>query len=383
MINVDQDDQRLLAAANAAIRDVQHRLQALSAEAKLLYQQQLGEWEQCRHSLEQLAALLNSQTVGIEAGIQREGEPDCRTSLMADEARLRERHAELAEKVFRHRQTHRLLEACTRRLEAEGQWLLEGSSVSAPRDHGHSETDCADRILQAREQERLRLAREIHDGPAQVLANAVFELEYFERLLERDPSSVKEQLAQLKSDIRNGLAEVRRSMYNLRPPSFGDVNLFVALRHYLQDFGSHFGLAVESNLPEARERLSATKEVAIFRVFQEALQNVQKHANASRVVVRGELGPATLQITVEDDGQGFDPVGIETRNPRSLGLITMRERAGLIGGQLEVASSPGQGTRVTLVVPRDDDGSRNDPARVAPVTPPAPPASGSRPAATT
>lgn len=352
VINVDQHDHRLLAAANAAINDAQLKLQALSTEAKFLYQQRLGEWEQCRHSLEQFAALLNSQIVGVEAGIIKGDESETRAGLMEDEAQLREKHAELAEMVFRLRQVDRLLEAGTRRLEADARWLQEGNSLDAVRERGQSEADCAVRILQAREQERLRLAREIHDGPAQVLANAVFELEYFERLLERDPASINEHLAQLKSDIRNGLTGVRRSIFNLRPPSLSDVDFFVALRHYLQDFGNNFGLNVEAAFPETKERLPATKEVAIFRIFQEALQNVQKHANAKTVSVKCIRGPAALEIHVEDDGNGFDPVGIEKRNPRSMGLVTMRERAELINAQLDIQSSPGKGTRVTLVVPQ-------------------------------
>jgi len=279
---------------------------------------------------------------------------------MADEAQLREKHAELAETVFRLRQIDRLLEASARRLEADCQWLQEGSSFDAVRERDQSESDCAVRILQAREQERLRLAREIHDGPAQVLANAVFELEYFERLLEKDPGAIKEHLAQLKSDIRNGLTGVRRSIFNLRPPSLSDVDFFVALRHYLEDFSKNFGIAVSASFPEKTERLPATKEVAIFRIFQETLQNVQKHAGATAVTVKCTSNPAALKIQIEDNGHGFDPASIEKRNPRSMGIVTMRERAELINAQLDIQSSPGHGTQVTLVVPMMGATPRSD-----------------------
>ncbi len=349
MISVDEDDRRLLAAASATIRESQLKLQSLSAEARLLYQQRFSEWEQCRHSLEEFAALLNSQIAGI--GLQQSSEPESRANLMQDEAQLREKHNELAEKVYRLQQTVRLLVAATRCLENESKRLLENGSPSSEGDNRDSQADWADRILQAREQERLRLAREIHDGPAQVLANAVFELEYLQRVLERDPGSINEHLAQLRSDLRHGLTEVRRYIFNLRAPSLSDMGLFVAFRHYLDEFGRHFGIDVESNLPEGKVQISATKEMAIFRVFQEALQNVQKHADASRVAVTGRLGPSALEITIEDNGRGFDLEGVQARQSKNLGLTTMRERAELIGAQLTIAASPGQGTRVVLVVP--------------------------------
>ena len=208
-----------------------------------------------------------------------------------------------------------------------------------------------DRIIQAYEQERLRLAREIHDGPAQILANAIFELEYFEKLLERDPAAVKGQLAQLKKDIRNGLTDVRRFIFDLRPPTLGEMGLFQALRRYLADYQEHFGIAVDADLPDSHDRLPANQEVAVFRIIQEALQNIQKHAAASRIAISGSIGSAALQVLLEDNGRGFDPGEVASRHAKTLGLTSMRERAELIGADLRVTSSPGQGTRVSLLVP--------------------------------
>ena len=208
-----------------------------------------------------------------------------------------------------------------------------------------------DRIIRAYEQERLRLAREIHDGPAQILANAIFELEYFEKLLERDPAAVKDQLAQLKKDMRNGLADVRRFIFDLRPPVLGEIGLFQALRRYLADYQEHFGITVDADLPDSHDRLPATHEVAVFRIVQEALQNIQKHAAASRIAVRGNIDSVALQVSLQDNGRGFDPGEVASRRARTLGLTSMRERAELIGAELQVNSSPGQGTSISLLVP--------------------------------
>jgi two-component system, NarL family, sensor histidine kinase DegS len=211
-----------------------------------------------------------------------------------------------------------------------------------------------DRIIQAYEQERLRLAREIHDGPAQILANAIFELEYFEKLLEHDPGAVNGQLAQLKKDIRNGLADVRRFIFDLRPPALGEMGLFQALGRYVADYQEHFGVTVEVELPEDHDRLPAIKEVAVFRIVQEALQNIRKHARASRVVVSGRVEHTELRVTVEDNGRGFDSAEVSSRRTRTLGLTSMRERAELIEAKLRIDSSPGSGTKISLIVPLDN-----------------------------
>lgn len=209
----------------------------------------------------------------------------------------------------------------------------------------------SNRVIHAYEQERLRLAREIHDGPAQILANAIFELEYFERLLDRDPAAVKAQLAQVKQDIRNGLADVRRFIYDLRSPALAEMGLFPALGHYVNDYQKQFGITVHAQLAAPEPHLAASAEVAVFRIVQEALQNVRKHAAASMVTIAGEIQGKTLHLSIQDDGRGFDTSRAKPRDSKNFGLTSMKERADLIGGELIVNSSPGHGTEVTLLVP--------------------------------
>jgi two-component system sensor histidine kinase DegS len=207
-----------------------------------------------------------------------------------------------------------------------------------------------ERVLQAHEQERLRLAREIHDGPAQILANAIFELEYFEKLLERDPGAARGQLTQMKKDIRNGLGDIRRFIFDLRPPALAEMGLFPALAHYTEEYEKQFGISVEARLPGSQPRLPGGKELAVFRIVQEALQNVRKHAVASRIVMVGGIQGRDLRISVEDNGRGFDPTEVSGRLSKNFGLTSMRERAELIDADLEIESAPGRGTIVTLVV---------------------------------
>ncbi|MHB0869845.1 MAG: sensor histidine kinase [Chloroflexota bacterium] len=347
-----EEDQKLLAAAHAAVRDAQRKLHGLAEEARLQYQQRVSEWEQCRRSLEELATLLNSQGNLVEVDSQPDTNLQARVGLIEHETQLREKHGELAERVYRLQRSLRLLNTTIRRLEKEsGRLLLGGDGLSTSNDDEELPTDSHERILQASEQERIRLAREIHDGPAQIMANAIFEMEFFERLVERDPAAVRDQLAQLKADMRDGLTEVRRFIFDLRPPSLTEEGIFEALRGYLENFEKHFGITVEIELPKGKHRLPGSKEVALFRIVQEALQNVQKHAGASKIAIRGKMTPAVLQLSIEDNGRGFALAEVASRHSRNLGLISMRERAELIDAQLDIVTAPGRGTRISLVVP--------------------------------
>jgi len=351
---MDEEEQRLLGEAHAVVRESQRRLHALSEEARLLYQRRHGEWEQCRNSLEQLAAILNSRTIEIDGGSRRTDGLQGRASLLEEEKLLREKHGEMAERVYRLQRAVRLVGATIRQLEKESARLrLGGDGLLNPQEDEETQAASHERIIQAYEQERLRLAREIHDGPAQIMANAIFEMEFVERLLDKEPAAVKGQLAQLKSDLRDGLTEVRRFIFDLRPPSLSEMGLFVALRRYLTDYEKHFGITVEVDLPETGERLQATKEMAIFRIVQEALQNIQKHARASKVLVKGEMDSMVLRLSVEDDGKGFDLTEVASRHSRNLGLISMRERAELIDAQLQISTSPGRGTKIVVVAPAE------------------------------
>lgn len=352
MISVDEEEQTLLATAYDVVRENQLRLHALAESARLLYQRRLNEWEEFRHLPGGTSALLNSHVPHYSVSALQYTDVDGRARSLPSESIVRDRLAEMAEKVHRAQRVARLLGAVVRQMEKQSAQLVENEQGRLQvQDEGQLDETAHDRVIHAHEQERLRLAREIHDGPAQILSNAIFEMEYFERLLERDPDSVKGHLKRLKSDMRDGLAEVRRFIFDLRPPALSEVGLPVALSRYAADFQKHFGISTEIDLPQLPERLSPVKEVAVFRIAQEALQNVQKHASASHVVVRGEVDPAVFTLLIEDNGRGFDLTRVASRHSRNLGLISMRERAELIGAQMQIASAPAQGTKISLMVP--------------------------------
>jgi two-component system, NarL family, sensor histidine kinase DegS len=205
--------------------------------------------------------------------------------------------------------------------------------------------------LEATEEERRRLAREIHDGPAQVLANAALQLEYCHRLVDRDPDRLRAELDRLRSDLREGLAEVRHFIFDLRPGPLAELGLPATIQRYAENFEERSQVEVELELDYEQTRLSPTKETTVFRIIQEALQNVRKHSRARHVRL-GLTGEGDgMIVRIADDGVGFDLGARAESGGRHFGLSSMEERARLIGAELRIASRPGEGTRLELRVP--------------------------------
>jgi two-component system sensor histidine kinase DegS len=202
------------------------------------------------------------------------------------------------------------------------------------------------RIVQAQEGERQRMAEDIHDGPAQVLTNAIFQVEYLDRILGDTDRPAHAEVAFLRDMLRNGLDEVRTFITDLRPP-MADVGVAAALAERAQQLEERHGIVVEVSLDGIDDRLTPTQRSSVLRIVQEALQNVRKHAAASKVAI-GLEGDA---IVIEDNGRGFDLMRLASGKSRNFGLQFMRERAELFGGQLQIESRQGEGTRILLRLP--------------------------------
>jgi len=255
------------------------------------------------------------------------------------------------------------LQLVVQHIESSAAYLL-GSGIEPPesKEERDENLEVAQRVLESLEAERERLYRDVHDGPAQVLANAIFEVEYLERIAERAPTEVRQtlrtELAGLKTQFRSSLDSVRAMIYDLRPPELSELELAEAMRNYTTEWESRCGIKVLSTLETTPTDLSPQHELAVYRVLQEALQNVHKHAQANTVGVVWQRSPNNWALHVTDDGVGFDLVKA-ARRVKSVGLLSMRERAELIGGSLQVQSMPGKGTAVTLLLPakRADPGT--------------------------
>lgn len=205
------------------------------------------------------------------------------------------------------------------------------------------------KIIQAQEEERRRVAREIHDGPAQSMANIVFRAEVCEHFLDSDLERARNELKELRALVRNSLAEVRKIIFDLRPMTLDDLGLVATVRRLLEGAEKRTGLICELRVTGDAKRLDSHVEVGLFRVVQEAVTNAEKHAKANRVVVQLDYSYQFVNAQVEDDGQGI--ADVEAIGEESFGLMGIRERAKLLGGEVLLESAVGEGTRIRLRIP--------------------------------
>ena len=206
-------------------------------------------------------------------------------------------------------------------------------------------------IVEAREAERRRLAQEVHDGPAQALGNAIFQVEHIDRLLDQDPRLARAELRFLRDLLRRELGDVRSFISQLRPPVLDSLGLDGAITDATESLAALTGLPIDVRLEAPADGLDASQQTVVLRIVQEALQNVRKHAGATTVRVASRLETDAWVAEIIDDGRGFDPEATVDRGRRSFGLEFMRERAELIGARFEVRSRPDGGTVVRLAIP--------------------------------
>jgi signal transduction histidine kinase len=193
----------------------------------------------------------------------------------------------------------------------------------------------AERILRAQEDERRRLAQELHDEPLQNLIHLL-------RLLERGSSQEARKVA------TGVVSELRQISRGLRPPALDDLGVVAAVRKLVADFQARTEIAAAFRVEGGARRLAPEVELGLFRITQEALNNVARHSEAGTVTVRMRFTEAEVLLSVADDGIGFDA---GRAGEAALGIIGMTERAGLVGGRLEVQTAPGSGTTVRTLVP--------------------------------
>ncbi len=251
------------------------------------------------------------------------------------------------------------LDAAVRDLEEVWLFLERGETGDATAsDDEVDDARVQMRLIEAREAERVRLAQELHDGPAQALTNALFRVDLLPRILERDPSAITSEVRAFKELLTRQLEQMRSYIHQLRPVLADAPGLDEALRERAEDLDGNVRVEVDLDAPELL--LDDPQRVVVLRVAQEALQNVRKHAGAENVQLMSWLEPPerigsgpSWVLEIRDDGRGFDvadPVA-DGNGQRHFGLRFMRERAELVGGRLDIESRTAQGTRVRLTIP--------------------------------
>jgi two-component system sensor histidine kinase DegS len=235
------------------------------------------------------------------------------------------------------------------------------SKIGDNLDASESNKLLALRIIRAHEDERNRISREIHDGPAQAMSNVVLKSEIIEKLFDIDINRTKNEIKNLKTITKSCLVDVRRIIYDLRPMSLDDLGLRPTLLKYMTDFQEENSVKTEL-IVRGEESLLKDKNMilSIFRIIQECLNNIKKHANASAVNIQLEMTRQNILIRVKDDGKGFDLEKYNTVRPgtgNSFGLYGMRERVELLRGTFELESAPGKGTTIRVALPYQVEGS--------------------------
>lgn len=233
------------------------------------------------------------------------------------------------------------------------------------------------RIIKAQEEERYRISREIHDGPAQDLANLMFQTSIAEKLVDFDPEEAKQTLQQLRQQIRDCLTSVRQIIFDMRPMALDDLGLVPALQQLVAKLATRDVLSTEFSVEGEEYSFPKHVEIAVFRIVQEGLNNVAHHSGVKKADLRLRYSPQFLSVLIEDQGKGFDVEARAAQVARDeetegsgadadmepgadgeapvkkmghFGMVGMEERARIIGAELNVTSKPGIGTRVHLRV---------------------------------
>jgi two-component system, NarL family, sensor histidine kinase DegS len=278
-------------------------------------------------------------------------------SMQVQEETLQERRDQLIRTNVELQQVHTRLSWLIHQVQGACAWVVSNNNDKRGENDSRQAQGAADeqvmlaQIIMGQEAERARLAREIHDGPAQALANTVMRLQWVEQLYKHQPDQVGPEIGKLRTAVQESLRDVRRFIFNLRPASLSDVGLVPTLNESVRDYANQYQVDVELNVPETLN-LSQDQELVVFRIVQEALQNIHKHAEATHVridIQQRSGGP--LVVEIKDDGKGFSPKQVRQIQPSSSGLVNMRERAATVGGTLQIDSTPGAGTTITLTLP--------------------------------
>jgi two-component system sensor histidine kinase DegS len=321
---------KLQSQATESVRRDTRRLRDVAERYRILYREQLEEWVRMRARLDDQAS-----------GSTRDGN--------AASERLRARHEQAGRELATTQARLKRLDVAARQLELVASYLANPHpTVDEPILNDVEESPAAVplRIIQAQEGERQRLAEVVHDGPAQVLTNAIFQVEYLDRVLDDSPSTAHAELSFLRTMLRDGLDEVRNFIAELRPPAV-DVGLGKAMVDQATAFANRHGLEAEVDVEGIDNGLTPDEKASVLRILQEALQNVRKHSAATRVRIHLESG----SLVIGDNGRGFDVMRLASGASRNFGLHFMRERAELMGATLQIESRQGEGTRILLRLP--------------------------------
>ena len=226
------------------------------------------------------------------------------------------------------------------------------SSVFEQIEDVKQKRDLSIRIIEAQENEKKRISRDIHDGPAQSLANVIFKAEYASKIIDTSPGKAKKEIAELQEDVRNTLKDIRKIIYDLMPMSLDDLGLIPTLNKLISNIMDNNPIKVKFDVVQNSVIDNPLINLMTFRVIQEGFNNILKHAKCKQVELDVHISDLEIQVIISDNGIGFDVDQISLK-PTGYGLYNMRERIDMVGGTLTIQSQRNKGTTIAMRIPNN------------------------------
>lgn len=274
--------------------------------------------------------------------------------LRKEEKQYKEKRSELELRYKKMKETVDKAEKLTSQVGVALNYLSNNlQSIRDEVDRLQHRQDWGLAVIRAQEEERRRIARGIHDGPAQALANIVLRTEFCQKLFANGSDQMENELIELKAFARRTLEDIRKILFDLRPMDLDDLGLIAALKRFTTKFEESTGIETIFQASGVEKRYNPGLEVALFRIVQEALNNVRKHAKATSVRILLELAPLSINAIIKDNGCGFDTRKEPEEN--QFGLKGMREWVELLKGDISISSKLGKGTRISVSIPINEE----------------------------
>ncbi|MCU0475560.1 MAG: histidine kinase [Anaerolineae bacterium] len=341
--------QQLMALLNEELGTLKRRISEIRAQ--ITQQQVVVDREEQRNS--DIASHLITIRHSIE-GIPREDIRD----RYEEALEARQRLATMRAQLERFQSSLDLMQTNYQLMQQVAS-KIQGSDLNLDEEHEDGASARASlnmrRIVEAQEAERQRLARQMHDGPAQSLTNFILKAEICQRLFDKSPQDAAEELNNLKTDAKLTLGKVRDFIFDLRPMMLDDLGLIPTTRRYVARFKDRADLDIELEIVGEERSLEDYRQILLFRGVQELIAHARDYASASRVRIRMDLTSNLIKVLVEDDGRGFDPDLMDSADENKLpnrlrDLVTMREKFSLAKGAMRVSSSE-TGSTIRLELP--------------------------------
>lgn len=365
---------RRLSNLDAGLPDDKAKPQAAPPTPAQVLEQTQQEYEQIKKELSEIDILVKQSTSEVEKLAQRNATltnklrtmeanidtlprqdiKEIYTAAQEGQMRLFMMRGQVEQLQSRQENLQRFAESLRKVLSISGEVFSKADENKARGGStGPVEGSGIIRIIDAQENERLHLANQLHDGPAQSLTNLILQAEICERLFDSDPLRARAELTELKNAVSGTFQKVREFIFELRPMMLDDLGLSPTLKKSIDDFEQKTGIACNLTITGSDQRLPPHTEVTTFRAIQHLLTNVKKHAQATHIQVLLTIEDGRASVVVEDDGSGFDAAEVmkASQQRKTIGLSSMKEQIEMLGGQLNIDSSFGKGTRVDFWLP--------------------------------